>query len=224
MATSQNGPGWFDEASAIEWVRAFVDHHCIFRSPPGKALLTNPDGGRFGWQFYFPIATFDQRTALLIGRLFWRRYLDHFHARPFQLAGCESGGMPVMAAIQSVALNDYGIVVNGFEAKKAAKTYGLRNWLEGIVLPTVPVVVVDDVIGGARTLTTTIARLRGFGLEIVGAFAVASCKRPPPLELALKGGETVMARTLLGPQDFARTHERYVAAYKRQPQFKGTVV
>jgi len=222
MATNPAGAGSFDDAAAIEWCRSFIDHHCIFRSPPGRALLTSRDGQRELWQFYFPIAAFDQRFAQLLGVLFWRRYAKQFRERPFQLCGCESGGVPVVCAIQQAALS-YGITVNVFEAKKQAKDYGIKNWLEGVVAKDVPVVLVDDVIGGQHTLIRNAQRLAEFGLELVGAFAIASCKLAPPLALAL-GGRKIEVQALLGPQDFARTHERYVAKYRRPPQFKGTVV
>jgi len=222
MATSPTGPGWFDENAAIEWCRGFIDHHCIFRSPPGQALLTTRDGGRELWQFYFPIAAFNQRFAQTVGMLFWRRYAKQFRERPFQLCGCESGGVPVTCAIQQVAIA-YGIPVNVFEAKKKPKDYGIKNWLEGVVAKDVPVVLVDDVIGGQHTLNRNAKRLTEFGLELVGAFAIASCKRQPPLELEL-GSRKIEVQALLGPQDFARTHDRYVAKYRRLPQFQGTVV
>lgn len=222
MAINQNGAGSFDDATAIEWCRSFIDHHCVFRSPPGRALLTNRDGRREIWQFYFPIAIYDQTFAQIVGALFWQRYAKQFAERPFQLCGCESGGVPVVCAIQAAALAQ-GIALNVFEAKKAAKEYGLRNWLEGVVVEDMPVLLVDDVIGGGRTLASNAKRLAEFGLELAGAFAIASCKRTAPLEIEF-GDHKLTAQALLGPDDFARTHEKYVARYKRQPQFQGTVV
>jgi orotate phosphoribosyltransferase len=217
MVASQVGAG-----SSAEWCRGFIDHHCIFRSPPGQALLTSKHGGRNTWQFYFPIATLNQEFCRRIGELFWDRYAARYAKQPFQLAGCESGGLPLICALQAAALA-FGVPVNVFEAKKVKKTYGIGNWLEGVVDTRLPVLLVDDVAGGGQTLTTQARRLTEFGLELAGAFCVASCKHKPPLIITL-GERSIEVDTLLGPDDFTRTHAGYVAKYGRQPQFKGTVV
>src|SRR5262245_39079463 len=167
MVASQAGA-----ASSAEWCRAFIDHACIFRSPPRQALLTSKYAGRNSWQFYFPIATLDQEFARRIGELFWDRYAARFAKQPFQLAGCESGGLPLICARQASA-RTFGVPVHVFEAKKAKKSYGIGNWLEGVVDSATPVVLVDDVVGGGDTLITQAKRLSEFGLELVSAFCVA---------------------------------------------------
>jgi orotate phosphoribosyltransferase len=209
-------------ASSAEWCRAFIDHHCIFRSPPGQALLTSKHAGRNTWQFYFPVATLNQDFAHHIGELFWNRYAARFAKQPFQLAGCESGGLPVVCALQASA-RTFGVPVHVFEAKKAAKTYGIKNWLEGVVDARLPVVLVDDVAGGGNTITAQARRLSGFGLELAGAFCIASCKHKPPLTIKV-GDHSIEIESLFGPDDFTRSHQHYAAKYGRAPQFQGTVV
>jgi hypothetical protein len=51
----------------LDWCRAFIDHNCIFRSPPGKMLLTRKAGGLNSWQFYLPIATLNPEFMARIG-------------------------------------------------------------------------------------------------------------------------------------------------------------
>src|SRR5262245_6144955 len=113
MVASQAGAD-----SSAEWCRGFIDHYCIFRSPPGQPLLTSKYAGRNTWQFYFPIATLNQEFARRIGKLFWDRYAARFAKQPFQLAGCESGGVPLVCALQAAA-QAFRVPVHVFEAKKA---------------------------------------------------------------------------------------------------------
>jgi len=70
-----------------------------------------------------------------IGKLFWDIFLSYYKERPFQLCGCESGGVNVALGLQAFAYAN-GLAVNTFTLKKAAKTYGLKNWIEGIALTT----------------------------------------------------------------------------------------
>ena len=90
-------------AVVLEQCRAFLDHHCMFRSPPGPALLTSLSGGRARWQLYMPVAILDQQFMRAIALLFWDKYLPVFRRRPFQLCGVESGGVPLVCALQAAA-------------------------------------------------------------------------------------------------------------------------
>ena len=208
-----------------EWCRAFIDHHCIFRAPPGELAITAQDGGVAAWQFYLPIAILNQEFARAVGRLFWLRYAEQFQREPFQLCGCESGGSLLVSVLQSRSFNVRP--VNAFMIKKAATTYGLKNWLEGVVLPDMPVLLVDDVVGSGKTLTRraqwlTCRGKEGAGLNVIGAFAIASCKQDEP---TIDAGDRIhKVETLFKPSDFARLHEEYVRKYNKQPEFHGTVV
>ena len=199
-----------------EWCRAYIDHHCIYRSPPGELAITAQDGGVAAWQFYLPIAILNQEFACRIARLFWIADEPQWYGldeMPFQLCGCESGGSLLVSVLQATAPKP----VNAFMIKKAAKTYGLKNWLEGVVLPDVPVLLVDDVFGSGKTMGRQRERLIEFGLDVVGCFAIAECKPHPKLV------EDVNFVSLYKPNDFARLHEEYVREYGKQPEFHGTV-
>jgi orotate phosphoribosyltransferase len=210
-------------ASLLQDCRAYLDHHCIFRSPPGPPLLTSYAGNRARWQLYMPVAVLDQEFMRRIALLFWDDYLPQFRRQPFQLCGIESGGVPLVCALQAAALaND--TVVNAFEVKKAQKTYGLKNWLEGIVHSDVPVLLVDDVVGAGLTMRTHAKRLSGFGLELMGAWAIVAGNPafPPPRKLKL-GQRDASVQTLLNPHDLNWSHEQYVARYGGPPQFAGVI-
>jgi len=209
-----------DKERAIhrEWCRAFIEHCCIFRSPPGQSLLVSRSGSLSVWQFYLPVALLDPQFARRVGLLFWDRFGTEFKQQPFQLCGCESGGILLMCALQAAAFES-GVAVNAFAVKKAAKGYGIGNWLEGIVHENMSVLLVDDVIGKGNTITAQSERLRSFGLKVVGVFAVASCKRAVPFNF---GDCDIPATALFGPDVFTCTHEHYVRKYGRQPLFQGS--
>jgi len=210
-----------DRAATLEWCRAYLDHQCVFRSPPGPALLTSYAGSKARWQLYMPVATLDQEFMRRICLLFWDKYLPIYRKRQFQLCAIESGGVPIVCMLQAAAFVS-GVTVNAFEVKKAAKTYGLLNWLEGIVHKDVPVVLVDDVVGAGLTIRTHAKRLSGFGLELAAAWAIVAGNPafPPPRKIKFGQRESVV-QTLLGPHDLNWTHEQYVAKYGRPPQFIG---
>jgi orotate phosphoribosyltransferase len=202
-----------------EWCRSFIDHNCIFRSPPGEFLLISRSGFLSVWQFYLPVALLDPEFARRAGLLFWDRFSTEFKRQPFQICGCESGGILLMCALQAAAFES-GVALNAFAIKKAAKSYGIGNWLEGVVHQDMPVLLVDDVIGEGKTIGEQSERLRSFGLKVMGVFAVASCKRAVPFNF---GDRNIPATALFGPDAFARTHERYVRKYGRQPIFQGVM-
>lgn len=197
-----------------EWCRDFIDRYCILRCAPGKALILAKDGGVNTWQFYMPIAALNQEFAWRIAQMFW----EHFGTERFQICACESGGVPLLSALQAHR------PVSGFVIKKQAKNYGLKNWLEGRVDPDLPVLLIDDVFGGGKTLTTQANRLAEFGLRLFPeAFCIASCKKRGPL--AIKVGEREIAvKTFFGPDDFTKSSSAYLAKYERAPQFHGTIV
>jgi orotate phosphoribosyltransferase len=205
----------------LEWCRSFIDHACILRSPPGQRLLVGRDERCNVWQFYLPVATLDQRFQAAIAGLFWERFDTEFKLRPFQLCGCESGGVPLICALQAAAYAQ-GFTCNIFAIKKQHKSYGIKNWIEGMVNPDLPVLLVDDVVGGKGTLTAQAQRLREFGLDVIGAFCIASCKQQRPLSFKL-GDRSIEITVLYGPDSFARTHETYLAKYGKPPQFEGAL-
>jgi hypothetical protein len=112
-----------------EWCRAFIDHHCIYRSPPGEYVITSADHGTNAWQFYLPIAVLDNEFAERVSEMFWLRYAPV----DIQLCGCEGGGSLLVSVLQAEAKRR-GYHVPAFMIKKAAKSYGLGNWLEGMRL------------------------------------------------------------------------------------------
>lgn len=212
-----------DRAYDREWCRAFIDHHCVFRSADNSPVLVREKGAIDAWQFYMHTATLNHGFSQRIGLLFWDQFAEEYDKQAFQICGCETGGVPLVCALQAAAYAG-GLKVNVFSARKEAKKYGLKNWLEGCVFEDLPVLLVDDVIGAGDTLTAQAKRLTEFGLTLYPiAFAMVSCKNDNIPQIKL-GNQVVDPVFLYGPGEFARTEGAYIARYGRQPRFGGTII
>jgi hypothetical protein len=209
-----------DRAECLEWCRAFIDHNCIFRSPNKTTLLTSVNGLN-AWQYYMQVATLNQGFGARIGLLFWDRYRDAFERQPFQICGCENGGVPLACALQSVAYAS-GFTVNIFSMKKEQKAYGIKNWCEGPILDNVPIILVDDVVGAGTTLMRGAKRLTQAGLTLYPeVFSILCCKAWPQIRIDDRSLElTVFYRA----EDFTVSERAYAERYGRPPVFRGTVV
>src|SRR5262249_21783045 len=127
-----------------ETLRAFINRHCIKRAPPGsKELPSLEDNGFYEWQFYLRSAVLVPQFLAVIANTFWTTYRARFAQSPFQIAGVEQASLPIVTAILLFGAHQ-GIPVRAFTIRKERKTYGLRNIIEGIPHPTLPVVIIDD--------------------------------------------------------------------------------
>lgn len=205
-----------------EWCRDFIEHNCVFRATDERQLLTTKNGGTATYQFYLPIALLNQEFRWRISILFWQHYLEEFKRRPFQLCGCETGGVPLICALQAAAQRA-GFQVNVFAIKKQPKSYGLKNWIEGMIRTDQPVLLVDDVVGRKGTLTAQATRLSELGLEVSEAFSVAACKLKPPLSLEFSG-RAIDLKVFFGADDFTTSYGGYINKHGRAPEFYGATV
>lgn len=213
-----------ERAAHLEWCRGFIEHYCLYRSPPDGRLLISREGVLNVWQYFLPVATlnqeFGQRTALL----FWDHFAPGFKARPFQLCGCESGGLPLVCTLQAYAY-EHGVAVHACEIKKKPKDFGIKNWLEGVVLPELPVLLVDDVVGRKRTMTTQAQRLVEMGLTLYPeAFCIATPKLDAGQHIEVAKEHSLALKTLFKHGDFTPLWESYVRKYGKTPRFHGSML
>lgn len=141
-----------DLESKLEYCRLHINDCSIYRVTPGNTPLPGKaPGTHYTWQFYLRRSLFDPTVARYIGDLFWDMYEGIFRQSPFQIGACEDAGVPVACAIQAGAMAR-NIKINVFTVKKSAKAYGLMNMTEGIPMPELPVMLVDDLAGSQQTL------------------------------------------------------------------------
>lgn len=212
-----------DREKSLTWCSDFIEHHCIYRCENDDGVLTSPTGGLHNWQFFIQTATLDQEFSFRIAQLFWDYYEDSYNTTPFQLGGCETGAVPLLIPLQRVAFAA-GLEVNVFSIRKQAKTYGLKNWIEGRVIEDLPILALDDVVASCKTLETQAKRLSDMGFKLYPeAFSILSCKKAVPNDLNV-GDTKIPVKVFFGGDVFTRTWRRYVAKYGKDPIFYGTVV
>ncbi len=148
-----------------KWVRDFINDECIWRGTAGEPRLPGKLAGTtYGWQFYLRRAILDANCSYLIAEMFWDRYKDRVGA--FQIAACESAGVPLACALQSYAKFKFRANVPVFTVKKEPKRYGLHNLTEGMIYPELPALIVDDLAGSQETFLKTFAILQASGVEV----------------------------------------------------------
>jgi orotate phosphoribosyltransferase len=110
--------------------------------------------------------TLDARGAQLTGQVF----LDEIHAqgwKPRAIGGLTMGADPIVvaAAVTSGTLH-------GFLVRKAEKTHGTGQRIEGFQEKGVPVVIVDDVCTTGASTVQAIEAARDYGFEVVGVMCL----------------------------------------------------
>jgi hypothetical protein len=200
----------------VEYCRSFIDHQCIYRSPSGTHSLIHGSGSVNCWQFYMPVALLNQDFMDTLCMLFWDAYEPQYKEREFQLCGVESGGSLLVSLLQGAALRR-GLTVSACMIKKAPKMYGLKNWFEGIIHESLPLVLVDDVVASGLTLRKARDRCKAEGLMVDDMFTICSSKTSYQ--------QWIPETNVLLPVDlFHRTFDEYVLRYGHEPRFHGSLI
>jgi orotate phosphoribosyltransferase len=111
--------------------------------------------------------TLHARGAELTGRVF----LELFQQRgwnPEALGGLTLGADPIVVAV-SVISSQHSEPIHGFLVRKAEKSHGMGNRIEGFQRKGASVVIVDDVCTTGQSTIQAIEAARGFGFKILGA-------------------------------------------------------
>ena len=200
----------------LEFCRGFLEHHCIYRSPPGGPSLVHRSGAVNEWQFFMPVALLDQEFVTAFGTLFWDVYGPKFDKQEFQLCGVESGGSLLVSQLQGAGRRR-GHMASACMIKKRPKTYGLQNLFEGIIHESLPLVLVDDVVASGGTLETAKMHCTNAGLVVGEMVALCASKdlyksRIPDVKL------------FYGADQFNRTWAEYHRTYGQEPAFRGSLI
>ncbi|RVT89290.1 hypothetical protein EOD42_25445 [Rhodovarius crocodyli] len=138
-----------------EWLRQYIDQHCIHRVALGEpSLIGKAPGSRYRWQFYLRRGLFDPEFMRRAALLMLDRVQTQIGHWDWQLAGLETASTPLLAGIPAVALQ-HGIRINAFSVRKQRKEYGLFNWCEGVP-NSLPVMLVDDLCNSTESLATAL--------------------------------------------------------------------
>jgi len=172
-----------------------IQQRAFFSSRSGDEIAQRGSGSRNGWLFDFRALILEPRWLNSYAEFFWERYPDKL---PFQVAGIESTGIALVAAIIMKSV-ERGISVNGIFLRKERKNDGRMRIIEGT--PTnEPVIIVDDIINSGRSLEKQYGALADAGLTVAGAFAVLSFRDPSHYRIG-----TADITTLFTTDDFRLT-------------------
>ncbi len=127
-------------------------------------------GGTSDYYIDCRLTTLDARGALLTGQAI----LEEIKGRGWQadaIGGLTMGADPMVVAT-SVISAQQGQALNGFLVRKAEKTHGTGQRIEGFREKPARVVIVDDVCTTGASTIQAIEAAREYGFEIVGVMCL----------------------------------------------------
>jgi hypothetical protein len=133
-----------------EWCRRFIVEHCIERGTPARPIV-GAQGQQQTWQLFLRRALYNAEFALKANRLLLQMIWHTLGDREWQLAGMESGAVPLLMGLAGTAFASCDLI-NIFSVRKEPKRYGMFNTLEGCSRPDVVTVLVDDFAHSGRSL------------------------------------------------------------------------
>jgi orotate phosphoribosyltransferase len=140
-------------------VRDYIDKHCIVRkNMPGKY-----PGQKYTWMFYLRNGLFNPVFLHYVSEMMLYKLHQELKTFHFQICGAETAGTPLAASIPLIAYS-HKIEMSGFVVRKDQKTYGLKNWHEGMAFKDVPYVLVDDLCNSSKSLKHSDTVCKALGL------------------------------------------------------------
>lgn len=182
----------FDE---FEKLKSYIRSHCLVRWRDGEPIL-RPDGSRYSWLFDFFPLLLDGQMAQLVAALFWQEFQKFW---PFQLAAMELAAVPLVTAL-SIEGAKLGLPTNTMIVRKKRTKSGRLRLVEGEAARDIPVVLVDDAINSANSINKALVAIKGLGLTVEHAFAIAHFHSPNASSWCVRNNITI--HHLITPQDF----------------------
>jgi orotate phosphoribosyltransferase len=127
-------------------------------------------GGTSDYYIDCRLTTLDAHGARLTGEA----VLQEIHSRGWQadaIGGLTMGADPIVVAT-SVISAQQGMPINGFLVRKAEKTHGTGQRIEGFREKSAHVVIVDDVCTTGASTVQAIETAREYGFEIAGVLCL----------------------------------------------------
>ena len=127
-------------------------------------------GGTSDYYIDCRLTTLDGRGALLTGET----VLQEIQSRGWRadaIGGLTMGADPIVVAT-SVVSAQQGKAINGFLVRKAEKTHGTGQRIEGFREKAARVVIVDDVCTTGASTIQAIEAAREYGFEVVGVLCL----------------------------------------------------
>lgn len=166
--------------SARELVRERIATHGFARASEGARIGARIPGEiPPGWVCDMKSLMLDPAWLNAYAELFWERFSG---TEPFQVAGLETAGIPLVAAIVMKGV-ERGTPVNGFYLRKSRKRYDLMKRIEG--RPDAhPVILVDDLVNTGGTIRKHMIELADAGINVSHVFTIISFRSPSSYDLS----------------------------------------
>ncbi len=132
--------------------------------------FTLSSGANSDYYIDFRLTTLDANGALLTGQVVLHE-IESRDWRPDAIGGLTMGADPIVVAT-SVISAQQGRPIHGFLVRKAEKTHGTAQRIEGFRQKPARVVIVDDVCTTGASTVQAIEAAREHGFEVVGVMCL----------------------------------------------------
>jgi hypothetical protein len=187
-----------------EWtaLRDVIERHAIHVLPPGQTMPARSPGQT--WTNLFMLRRVTQDGVLLRACVDLMAYLmidDGLDLREIQLAGMETGAIPLLAGFACL----YSVPT--LTVRKTPRDHGLHNRIEGRLHDDRQIVLIDDTLGGGSRVWWTWDTLHdrfALGAGIHGT--VYTLLQNWPVDGVSRGDATLRTRTVFDRNDFDFTY------------------
>ncbi len=129
-----------------QWGKDYVNARCIERRDRAHAMPALAPGKTYTWMFLPRRGLYNPEFLRAVVQMFEFRIAKVIGNFNFQLAGVESAATPIIVGCQLL------LGLPGFSVRKDQKTYGIKNWVEGVPKSGIPVLLVDDLCNSSKSL------------------------------------------------------------------------
>lgn len=183
--------------SSYDDLKQAIQKQVLKRRENGTLIIESEQtGSSASWLFDFRALMLQPHWLNRYTEIFWERYASRY---PFQVAGMETVGIALVAAIVMKGV-ERGTPVNGFFIRKSRKRQGLMKIIEG-TLTDDPVIFVDDLINSGQTLNKQMMILSSAGKKMTDAFVLLAFRDRDAYQFA--NTHQVALASLFTLKDFA---------------------
>jgi outer membrane protein assembly factor BamB/adenine/guanine phosphoribosyltransferase-like PRPP-binding protein len=180
-----------------EDLRKAIQATVLKRAEDGAMIASVKAPGTYdAWLFDFRALMLQPKWLNRYAEIFWQRYAGKL---PFQVAGLETAGIPLVSAIVMKSV-ERGTPVNGFYIRKSRKRTGLMKYIEG-TLTDEPVLFVDDLANSGQSIAKQVEVLRDAKVTMTEAFVLLAFRNDEAYEALKEKG--VALSHLFTLRDFA---------------------
>jgi outer membrane protein assembly factor BamB/orotate phosphoribosyltransferase len=139
----------------------------VYKTEQIREVSYNSTGKTKSWIFDFKSQTLSKVFLEEFARRFWSEFKNMSDGK-IQIAGMETGAIPLLICLTLFASTESS--VQTFYIRKSRKKHDLANVIEGTIDPTVPIILVDDILNSGGTMRKLIATLEERGCKISTVF------------------------------------------------------